>query len=107
MTRAHMEACNITADMNVFVAGLEDAPQWRKIFDQPDAPFDMDAVSQEILGVARRAAAEHPDLGAIVLECTDLPPYADRIRQELRLPVFDINSLIGYVAISLSELSLY
>lgn len=107
LTRAHMEACNITADMNVFVMGLEDAPQWRKIFDQPDTPFDMDAVSQEILGVARRAAAEHPELGAIVLECTDLPPYADRIRQELHLPVFDINSLIGYVAISLSELSLY
>lgn len=107
LTRAHMEACNITDDMNVFVMGLEDAPQWRKIFDQPDTPFDMDAVSEEILGVARRAAKEHPDLGAIVLECTDLPPYAARIRQELNVPVFDINSLVGYVAISLSELPLY
>ena len=52
-------------------------------------------------------AKEHPDLGAIVLECTDLPPYAARIRQELNVPVFDINSLVGYVAISLSELPLY
>lgn len=107
LTRAHMEACNITDDMNLFVMGLEDAPQWRKIFDQPDTPFDMDAVSEEILGVARREAKEHPDLGAIVLECTDLPPYAARIRQELNVPVFDINSLVGYVAISLSELPLY
>lgn len=107
LTRSHMEACNITNDMNVFVMGLENAPQWRKIFDEPDTPFDMSAVSREILDVAKRAAAEHPDLGAIVLECTDLPPYAACIRKELHIPVFDINSLIGYVAMSLSQLSLY
>lgn len=107
LTAAHLEACNITKDMNIFIEGLEDSPQWRKIFDHPDEPFDMEAVSLEILRVAQRAAARHPDLGAIVLECTDLPPYAARIRQKLNIPVFDINSLVGYVAIALSELALY
>jgi Asp/Glu/hydantoin racemase len=38
--------------------------------------------------------AAHPDLGAIVLECTNMPPYADDIRRATGLPVFDIVSLV-------------
>jgi Asp/Glu/hydantoin racemase len=49
------------------------------------------------VGVARRFVREHPDLGAIVLECTNMPPYADDIRRETGLPVFDIVSLVTMV----------
>ena len=107
LSPAHMHACGITDDMNVIVLGLEDAKEWSKIFEQPNVKFDMEAVSEEIMGIARRAVAEHSDIGAIVLECTDLPPYAARMREELGLPVFDINSLVGHVAMALSELKLY
>ncbi|MBR5217068.1 MAG: hypothetical protein IKV68_01770 [Oscillospiraceae bacterium] len=107
LSPAHMHACGITDEMNVKVFGLEEAKEFRKIFDQPDVKFDMDGVSEEIMGVARRAVAENPEIGAIVLECTDLPPFAARMREELDLPVFDINSLVGHVAMSLSELRLY
>ncbi len=107
LTPEHMAACGITPDMGTVVAGLEDAAEWCKIFRQPDQPFDMDTVSGEILDAARRLYAQYPDIGAIVLECTDLPPYAERIRRDLDLPVFDINSLVGYAAMSLSALRLY
>lgn len=107
LTREHMEACGITSDINTVVMGLEDAKEWSKIFSQPDVKFDMEAVSQEILGTVRQGVKEHPEIGAIVLECTDLPPYAAQLREELHMPVFDINSLVGHIAISLSELKLY
>ena len=32
---------------------------------------------------------ENPDIKCILLECTELPPYADAIRYETGLPVFD------------------
>ena len=35
--------------------------------------------------------------GAIVLECTDLPPFAAALRRALRLPVFDIVTLANWV----------
>jgi hypothetical protein len=35
--------------------------------------------------------------GAIVLECTDLPPFADAIHKETNLAVFDIVMLIRMV----------
>ena len=42
--------------------------------------------------------AKHDDIGAIVLECTNMPPYAAALRDALGLPVFDIYSLISLVS---------
>jgi Asp/Glu/hydantoin racemase len=39
----------------------------------------------------------HPEVGAIVLECTNMPPYAAPIREATGLPVFDITTLIRLV----------
>ncbi len=107
LTETHMRACGITAEMKVEVMGLENAPEWSKIFDQPDEAFDIEIVSQEIINVAKEGIKQFPDMGAIVLECTDLPPYAKRISQAVGLPVFDFNSMMGHVAIALGEINLY
>lgn len=107
LTREHLHACGVSDDMNVIILGLENMPEWGKIFTRPDVPFDMEAVSQEILGVAREGVLRHPEIAAIVLECTDLPPYAARIHRELNLPVFDFNSMMGHVAMAVSQLNLY
>lgn len=107
LTKEHFHACGITDDMHVEVMGLENAKEWGKIFDRPDEKFDIDAVSKEIMGVAENGIAQHPEIGAIVLECTDLPPYAERIREAVKLPVFDYSSMMGFVAIALGEMKLY
>ncbi len=107
LTKEHFHACGITDDMHVEVMGLENAKEWSKIFDRPDEKFDIEAVSKEIMGVAENGVAQHPEIGAIVLECTDLPPYAERIREAVNLPVFDYSSMMGFVAIALGEMKLY
>lgn len=107
LSEDHLRACGITEDMNVKIFGLETAVEWKKIFDQPDQPFDIDAVGMEIEGLAAAAVRSNPDIGAIVLECTDLPPYAARIRRAVRLPVFDFSSMMGLMSTALGELSLY
>ncbi len=107
LTKEHLHACNITDDMNCYVQGLENCREWSKIFENPEEPFDMEAVSKEIMGAVAEGFKAHPDTGLIVLECTDLPPYAKRIREEFGVPVLDINSLVGYVAISLGIIKLY
>jgi Asp/Glu/hydantoin racemase len=59
---------------------------------------DMDVALAEadILEAGRQLVAADPSVGAIVLECTNMPPYARALRDALGLPVFDIYSLITW-----------
>ncbi|MGF6376096.1 hypothetical protein M2140_001166 [Clostridiales Family XIII bacterium PM5-7] len=107
LTEEHFAACGIGEDVNLVVMGLEEAKEWSKIFDAPDEQFDVDKVTEEILAVARKGVEEHPEIGAILLECTDLPPFAEKIRQAVDLPVFDFISMMGHVAMSLGDLKIY
>jgi Asp/Glu/hydantoin racemase len=40
---------------------------------------------------------ENPEVGAIVLECTDMPPFAHLIQKAVNLPVFDLITLTNMV----------
>ena len=60
-------------------------------------------VEQEVVGVANSLQRQHPDLGAIFLECSDLPPYAAAIQAALRLPVFDFVTMIHSVYSALTR----
>jgi len=46
-----------------------------------------------VLDAARSLKARVPEIRSLVLECTDLPPYAARLQDELQIPVFDLTTL--------------
>ena len=48
---------------------------------------------QEIAELARRTMREHPDVGAIVLECANFSPFSGLVRHITGLPVFDLHTL--------------
>jgi len=64
--------------------------------------LDVDAAREEHVRVARRLVDEHPDVGAIVLECTNMPPYTADIQRATGLAVFDIVSLVTMVHTALA-----
>jgi len=39
----------------------------------------------------------NPNIGAIVLECTNLPPYSYAIQRAVKLPIFDVVTLVNWV----------
>ena len=59
----------------------------------------------EIVAVAKEALKKHKLVGAIVLECTELPPYANSIRYATGLPVYDsiTNANFGMAGVSKSR----
>lgn len=107
LTKLHFQACGIKDLSNIILIGLEEADEWNKIFTSPDESFDEKLVEEEIMAAAKKAVESHPSIGAFVLECTDLPPFSKKIQQITNIPVFDFVSMIGYMAISLGEISLY
>ena len=69
--------------------------------------LDYDNVGDEICAKARLLVEENPDVGAILLECTDMPPYAHRIQAELNLPVYDAITLIKYAKSTVTQMPYY
>lgn len=84
-------------DIAVAVAGVDDKPTWR-VLAEPEHPFPYDDLEAELLGVCGELARRHGDIGAILLECTVMPPFAHAIQAALGVPVFDITSLAALVA---------
>jgi hypothetical protein len=93
----HLTGAGITPDMPVVVAGLETEKEFARVMLDDALELDVDAARGEHVAVARRLVAEHPEIGAIVLECTNMPPYAADVQAATGLPVFDITGLIRMV----------
>ena len=56
--------------------------------------LDETQAALEVVAAGRRLVARCPEVAAIVLECTNLPPYAAALRLALGLPVHDIKTLL-------------
>jgi Asp/Glu/hydantoin racemase len=97
LTAEHLAGAGIGADIPLAVIGMETEKEFTRVLLDDEAELDVERAREEHVRVARRFVREHADLGAIVLECTNMPPYADDIRRETGLPVFDIVSLITMV----------
>lgn len=59
--------------------------------------MDNDRLTKDLAQLAKAVVSEHPEIGAILLECSDLPPYACEIQRATGLPVFDFISMINWV----------
>jgi Asp/Glu/hydantoin racemase len=94
LTPEHLAGAGIGADVPLAVIGMETEKEFTRVMLDDELELDVDAARDEHRRIARRLVSEHPDVGAIVLECTNMPPYADDIRRETGLAVFDITSLV-------------
>jgi hypothetical protein len=48
-----------------------------------------------MIRLAQKLVAQEPTVGAIVLECTNMPPFAAAVQRAVNLPIFDIVTLIN------------
>ncbi len=94
---ALLAGAGITPDMPIAVAGLETEKEFTRVLLEDALEFDLDVARQEHVDVARRLVAAHPEVGTIVLECTNMPPFRREVQAATGLPVFDITSLIRMV----------
>ncbi|MGH2341267.1 aspartate/glutamate racemase family protein [Segnochrobactraceae bacterium EtOH-i3] len=88
-----LAAAGTRAD-EVRIAGLDDDATFRDTFlvarEHQRETLDRAAIEAAVVARARRLMAETPGIGALVLECGNLPPYAPAIRAATGRPVFSI-----------------
>ena len=85
------------ADIPKVIIGMEEEEEFTNVILEDRLQMDVDKCRAEHVHVARRLVDENPDLGAIVLECTNMPPYSHAIQQATGLPVFDIVTYVNFM----------
>jgi hypothetical protein len=91
---------NVGIDDSILIAvdGLDDKEEFRKVHvTQEKDTVNAAKMEAEVVEVAQRLVKNHSDIGAIVFECSDLPPFAAAVQEAVNLPIFDFISLINFV----------
>ena len=95
LTPAHLESAGVPLDTPY--VGTENGREFFRVLIKAEKDdMDIDMARQDIVDAGRTLVARHPDIGAIVLECTNMPPYAAALREAVGLPVYDIYSMINW-----------
>jgi hypothetical protein len=94
LTQEHLVGVGIGPEVPLVIVGMETEKEFTRVLLGNELELDVELAREEHVRVARRLVSEHPDVGAIVLECTNMPPYAADIQQATGRPVFDITSLV-------------
>ncbi|MDU8929227.1 aspartate/glutamate racemase family protein [Alisedimentitalea sp. MJ-SS2] len=77
----------------IAVQGLEETEEFAAVILRNErVGMDLGKVEQEVLAAGRALIEKAPNIGAVVLECTDLPPYAHQLQAALDRPVFDLTT---------------
>ena len=97
LSPAHFEAVGVGCLDRVVIAGLEQASALYQPIMDNTGPLDVEAAASQVVAAAQRLTGAHPEVAALVLECTNLPPYAARIQQATGLPVWDAITLVRWV----------
>ncbi len=94
LSEAHLAAAGVPSGTPI--GTTEGLREFTRAILGNEAELDVDAARLDNVEAALALKAAHPDLGAIVLECTNMVPYAAEIQSATGLPVFSILSFITW-----------
>ena len=95
LTPAHLAGAGVPLDTPV--VGTENGREFFRVLVKAEKnDLDVDLARDDVVDAARALVSAYPDVGALVLECTNMPPYAAAVSDAVGLPVFDIYSMITW-----------
>ena len=84
------------ADPATPVVGTDNGREFTKVMLDEKHTLDAALAERDILDAGDALVAAHPDIGAVVLECTNMTPYARALADRLLLPVYSIYSFVTW-----------
>lgn len=100
LTPAHLSAAGVPTDTPV--GSTEGRREFTRAILGNELELDTTAAEADNVDAAKALVAAHPDIGALVLECTNMGPYAPAIRAATGLPVFSILNFVTWFQAGLS-----
>lgn len=88
LTQKHLKAVGIE-NIPCKIVGLEEGEMFTSFTVQNRDCVDVEACRRELIDATEELTRDG-DIGIVVLECTNMPPYTKDIQEAVGLPVFDI-----------------
>lgn len=97
LSAVHFAGVGITNKMmeRVVVKGCKPLGTLHNII-QKGEPYIHEELEQELVELAVTLLSDNPTIGAFVLECTQMPPFAKAIQQATSKPVFDGVTMVDW-----------
>lgn len=92
LTPGHLSRVGVAADTPVW--GTEGGTEFTRVLLDDEPRLDVEAARADLVTAAREFHEAHPELGAILMECTNMMPYAADVRAATGLPVFSMRSFV-------------
>ncbi|MEM9682585.1 MAG: aspartate/glutamate racemase family protein [Pseudomonadota bacterium] len=89
-SEAHLTAAGV--DPSTPVMGAEGGREFSRVMLNNEELIDVDLAREDNISAARQLVEAHPEVAAIVLECTNMVPFAADIRDATGRSVFSIYS---------------
>ena len=91
----HLAAAGVPLDAPV--AGTDQTgTEFSRVILNDETALDVAAAEADLLATADDLVARHPDVGAILLECTNMMPYSAAISRATGLAVFDMYNFVSW-----------
>jgi hypothetical protein len=85
-----------TAPLDTPVEGVDPTGYFSQTIRHGAPHLDLTRMAADVVEASQRLVARHPDIGAIVLECANMPPYREAVVGATRLPVFDAAQIVAW-----------
>lgn len=99
----HLTAVGVQLGTNYVVRGAMDGgriPDFDRLWNadlRPELPTaDYASAERDLVAVAVEFAEAHPDMGAMVLECTGFPPFGAAVQRAIGMPVFSWSTMLDF-----------
>ena len=94
LTDAHLTAANVPVDTPI--GSTEGGQEFTRAILDNELSLDVDLARADNIAAAQAMMEAHPDIGALVLECTNMLPYAADIRAATGVPVYSMASFVTW-----------
>ena len=94
LTPEHLAAAGVPDGTPI--VGTDDGREFTRVILGNEPELDVAKARLDMLDAGRALVAKDPAVGAVLLECTNMAPYAADLRDALGLPVFDMVGLVAW-----------
>ena len=90
----HLASAGIAPDTPA--QGCQDGKEFPLVMRRGDQFMDVGLSEIDVIEAGEELVRRHPEVGAVVMECTNMPPFARTLSERIAMPVFTIYSFLTW-----------